>query len=55
MGEIRLYDIKEVAEYLKLSTRTVQQYIKDGKLKAKKIGKKWIITEDTLREFVKPD
>lgn len=53
--ETKLYDIKQVAEYLQVSTRTINTYIKTGKLKAKKIGKKWIITEDTLREFIKPD
>jgi len=53
MIDIKMYDIKEVAEILQISTRTVSTYIRSGKLKAMKIGNKWKIKEDDLKEFLK--
>ncbi len=50
--EVKLYDIKEVAKILDISTRTVSSYIKDGKIKALKIGGKWKIKEDDLKEYL---
>lgn len=52
---MKIYDVKELAEYLKVSTRTIQNYIRDGKIKGKKLGRKWIFTEETIRELLKPE
>jgi excisionase family DNA binding protein len=50
--DLTLYTAKEVAIILKVTYRTVMNYIKAGKLKAGKIGREWKITETDLREFV---
>lgn len=52
MSEIKLYTIEEVADLLKLSRRTIYRYLKDGKLKANKVGQSWRITETALNEFI---
>ena len=52
MIQITMYDIKEVAEILKVTPRTVQQYITDKRIPAMKIGRKWRIKEDDLKEFL---
>ena len=39
MKELKVYTIDEVVELLHVTRRTVYSYIKDGKLKAVKIGK----------------
>lgn len=52
MLKITFYDIKQVAKILGISTRTVHTYIKDEKIKAKKIGGKWKIKEDDLKEYL---
>jgi excisionase family DNA binding protein len=44
--------MKEVSEILKVTERTLYNYIKGGKFKAKKIGGKWMITEENLRQFI---
>lgn len=49
---IKFYDIKETAEILGVSTRTVQTYITDGKIKAQKIGNKWKIKEEDLKKYL---
>ena len=49
---IKTYKVKEAAEILKVSPRTIQQYIMDKKIPAQKIGGKWHITEDNLKAFI---
>jgi len=48
----QLYLLKEVADILRLSQRTLYTYIKEKRIKATKIGNKWKITEEDLREFI---
>ena len=52
MSEIKVYTIEEVAELLHTTRRTLYTYLKAGKLKAVKMGRKWIITEENLKEFI---
>lgn len=49
---IKVYTILEVAEILQVGRRAVYNYVKDGKLKAIKIGKEWRINEPDLKEFL---
>lgn len=49
---LKLYTIEEIAEILKVTTRTVYNYIKSGSLKALKMGKYWRVTEAALLEFI---
>ena len=48
----RVYTIDEVMDILKVTQRTVYNYIKTNKLKAKKGSQKWYITETALNEFL---
>jgi excisionase family DNA binding protein len=50
--DLKLYTIQEVAPILGITTRTLYTYIKAGKFTAKKIGGKWKITGDKLKEWV---
>ena len=49
---IKLYDIEEIAEMLKVTTRTIHNYIKAEKLKGQQIGGKWLISEENLKNFL---
>lgn len=51
-SDLTLYTVKEVAIILKVSYRTVWNYIKEGKLKAGKIGREWKVVESDLKQFV---
>lgn len=53
MFEIKFYGIREIATGLKITERTVYSYVKDGKLKAVKIGGKWQVAEENLKAFLK--
>ncbi len=47
----KLFTIEEVAEILRVSTRSVTRYIESGKLKASKIGM-WRIKQSDLDSFL---
>ena len=44
-----LYTPQEVADKFRVTLRTVYQWIKDGKLKAIKVGTLWRISKDSLK------
>ena len=47
----KLYSLKEVADILRVSDRSVFRYIHSGKLRATKIGY-WRISENDLQRFL---
>lgn len=47
-----LYSAEQVAERLGLHVRTVRGYVRDGRLKAVRIGKQYRIASDDLAAFV---
>jgi len=49
---IRLYTLTELEPILGVTHRTLQTYIKDGRLKGVKLGGKWKVTEENLRKFI---
>jgi len=51
LGPMLLYTAKEISEILDLTSVTMREYIKDGKIKGQKVGGKWYITEDSLKAF----
>ena len=54
-NEKSVYDLKDLSKKLKISIRTLREYIKNGKLKAKKIGRAYYITKPNLMAFLDPD
>ncbi|MFI6047254.1 helix-turn-helix domain-containing protein [Nocardia sp. NPDC051321] len=47
----RLYSVEQVAERLGLHVRTIRNYVRDGRLKAVRIGKQYRIAEADLEAF----
>jgi excisionase family DNA binding protein len=52
LEEFVLYTIEEVMNILKVTRRTVYNYIKNGDVKAIKIGKYWRISHSNLQDFI---
>lgn len=52
MPDFKLYTIDEIAEILKVTQRTIYNYIKSGSLKAVKIGKYWRVKHSDLELFL---
>jgi len=52
MADIRVYTLDEVADIMKVTKRTLYNYIKAGTLHAVKMGKYWRVSEESLQAFV---
>ncbi len=52
MDDFKLYTIEEITDILKVTRRTIYKYIKNGSLKAIKIGKYWRIKRVDLQKIV---
>lgn len=50
---MKIYDLKEVVNLLGLNIQTIRKFIKEGKLKASKVGTHYMVTEDAIKEFLK--
>ena len=55
MAVSHLYSTEEVAELLGLNVRTIRTYVRDGKLRAVRIGKQYRIAHDDIVEFTGGD
>lgn len=48
----KYYTVEEIAKILNMHNKTIQRYIREGKLKATKVGKSWRITGHDLSVFM---
>ena len=51
---ITFYTVIEIAQLLDITPQTVRTYIKEGKLKGKRIGRPILITQESLNAFLEP-
>ena len=51
----KFYSPEDIAAMLRVTRRTVYNYMKTGKLHAVKIGKYWHISQESLDAFLKGD
>ncbi len=50
--EIKVYTMKETADMLRVSYIYLTQMVKEGKLKAVKVGRRKLITKQAIDEFL---
>ena len=50
---IKLYDLLEISGILGVHFKTAQKYLRTGKIKGQKIGRKWYASDETLKDFLK--
>ncbi len=50
--EEKYYSVEQISEMLNIHPKTIQRYIREGKLRAGKIGKSWRITGHDLSVFM---
>jgi len=50
---MQVYNLKEVVKLLGLNIQTIRQYIKEGKLKASKVGTHYMVTDEAIKDFLK--
>ena len=47
----KYYSVDQIAEMIDIHPKTIQRYIREGRLKAQKIGKAWRVTGHDLSTF----
>jgi len=53
--DIEFYDLEETSERMNLTVKVLRRWIREGKLKAKKVGIKYYVTEEQMLDVFKPD
>jgi excisionase family DNA binding protein len=48
---IKYYEVNEAAVFLHYSDETIRRMCRDRRLDAKKIGKEWLIPEESLKKL----
>jgi len=51
IGSLTLYSVDDLHELLGMSKMTIRAYLREGKLKGKKLGVQWYVTEDAIRNY----
>lgn len=51
IGALTLYSVDDLHEQLGLSKMTIWAYLRQGKIRGRKLGVKWYVTEEALREY----
>ena len=50
---MKIYNLKEVVSLLGLNIQTIRKFIKEGRLKASKVGTHYMVTDEAIQEFLK--
>lgn len=51
VGDLTLYSIDDLHELLGVSKVTLRMYLREGKLRGRKLGVKWFVAEAALRDY----
>lgn len=51
VGDLVLYSVDDLHKQLGLSKMTIRSYLREGKIRARKLGVQWYVTEEALREY----
>lgn len=55
VGNQKAYDIQETAELINLTPQSVRNYVKQGKIKAQRVGIRYYIAEENIQSFLRGD
>lgn len=55
LGKIKLYTLEEVSENLGLSKQILRDKLRRGIIKGQKNGNKWVVTEESLQNYLNGD
>ncbi len=49
---VNVYSLLEVSELLDITYTTVRKYIKEGKIRSRRVGRKYLVTGESIRSFL---
>lgn len=51
IGDLILYSIDDLSEMLGISKMTLRAYLREGRIRGRKLGVSWYVTEEAIREY----
>lgn len=51
IGSISLYTVEELSELLEVQETTIRKYLREGKLRGRKMARRWYVSEDSLADY----
>ncbi|MFA5669570.1 MAG: helix-turn-helix domain-containing protein [Balneolaceae bacterium] len=51
IGNLTLYSIDDLHEMLGISKMTLRAYLREGRIRGRKLGVSWFVTEEAIREY----
>ncbi|MDZ7772750.1 MAG: helix-turn-helix domain-containing protein [Balneolaceae bacterium] len=51
VGNLTLYSVDDLHERLDLSKMTIRAYLREGRIRGRKLGVQWYVTEEALRDY----
>ena len=51
IGSLTLYSVDDLHEMLGVSKLTLRSYIRNGKIRGRKLGVSWYVTEEAIKEY----
>ena len=51
IGDLTLYSVDDLHEILGISKMTLRTYLRKGRLRGRKLGVSWYVTEEAIREY----
>ena len=55
IGSLTLYSVDDLHELLGISKMTLRAYLREGRLKGRKLGVQWFVTEEAIRDYFNHD
>jgi len=55
IGDLTLYSVDDLHGLLGISKMTIRAYLREGRLKGRKLGVQWYVTEDAIRDYFNED
>jgi len=52
IGDIKFYDVQEIAKIFDMTPQSIRKFLKEGRIKARKVGTRWYVTEEAMREYL---
>jgi len=52
IGDIKAYDVQEIARIFDMTPQSIRKFIREGRIKGRKVGTRWYVTEEAIRDYL---
>ena len=52
IGDIKFYDVQEIAKAFDMTPQSIRRFLREGRIKARKFGTRWYVTEEAIRDYL---